>query len=196
MRTRNLLSVFILFCFVAVHINSTNAQNKKFNENSVRYILADIQLRNDYSEYKKDIKVNPNNVEAIKRWISGVRVINIDKFERKDIEGKGWRVVHKGTSFRVNGIDVELSTEQKLYDEYIVRYIIADMQLSKEYGKYNSQKTENANCAEAIKRWEVGVRVSNINEFERKLIGEKGWSIVHKGTSFRVHGADIILNTN
>lgn len=75
----------------------------------VRYILADIQLGNVIDYYRENIS-DEETAEAIRQWDAGIRVININDFERKLINGQ-WQVIYAGTETPINGSDVILSTE-------------------------------------------------------------------------------------
>ena len=194
MKTRVLLISLVTLSFILCGNYNSFSQNQ-FDEADVRYKIADMQLGGVYGFYKGQENNDPNTKEAVKRWENRVRVSNINKFERKIVEGKGWLIVHKGTNNRVHGDDIKLTTDNK-FDEADVRYKIADMQLGGVYGFYKGQENNDPNTKEAVKRWENRVRVSNINKFERKIVEGKGWLIVHEGTNNRVHGGDIKLTTD
>ncbi len=49
--------------------------------------------------------------------------------------------------------------------------------------------------AEALRRWDGGIRVENIEEFERKLVNGQ-WQIVHTGTENPIIGIDVILTSD
>lgn len=80
------------------------------NEKIVRYILADSQLGNLIDDYRKVVD-QPNAAEAVCRWDKGVRVQNIDKFERKVVGAQGWNVVYAGTNTIIDGMDVSLTSD-------------------------------------------------------------------------------------
>jgi hypothetical protein len=46
--------------------------------------------------------------------------------------------------------------------------------------------------AEALRRWDAGIRVANPEIFERKIV-ENNWQIVYLGTEIPISGKDIIL---
>ncbi len=77
-----------------------------YDERSVRYILADIQIGHVASFYRGHS--SPNDKEAIRRWDAGVRVANINKFDRVVVWGKSWQIVYKGTTRTVNPTDIML----------------------------------------------------------------------------------------
>jgi hypothetical protein len=79
------------------------------NESHVRYILADIQSGNIADYYRANI-TDEETAEALRRWDAGMRVANIDRFERKQIDGKVL-IVYTGTDTLIKGMDVKLSSE-------------------------------------------------------------------------------------
>jgi hypothetical protein len=76
-------------------------------EARVRYIMTDIQLSGLY-DYYLSFPEDPEVLEAIRRWDQGIRVVNIDQFERK-MAGDNWQIVYYGTETIINGMDVILS---------------------------------------------------------------------------------------
>jgi hypothetical protein len=76
------------------------------DESHVRYILADIQLGDVVDAYRANI-VDEETAEALRRWDTGIRVMNIDEFERKMVD-RQWRIVHIGTDEPIVGTDVIL----------------------------------------------------------------------------------------
>ena len=80
-----------------------------YEEWRVRYILADISLGGPLSYYK-GYPNNKNAVESVKRWESGVRPTNSDKFERRLVNGST-TITYKGTDNMINGMDVKLTTD-------------------------------------------------------------------------------------
>ena len=79
------------------------------NEAFVRYMLADIQLSNTADDYRANI-TNEETAEALRRWDAGVRVNNIEQFERKMINGQ-WRIVSVGTEDRARGMEIKLTSD-------------------------------------------------------------------------------------
>jgi hypothetical protein len=198
MKTKILIGVLTAFLITVCSYNNCFSQSNQYDEAAVRYKIADMQLGDVYGFYKKQENNDPNTKEAVKRWKNGIRISNIDDFERKIMGERGWLVVNKGTNITASGLDMKLSNEKKRnqYDEAAVRYKIADMQLGNVYGFYKSQQNNDPNTKEAVVRWEKGVRVRNINDFERKIVGDKGWLVVHKGTNTTVNGLDVELTTD
>lgn len=79
------------------------------NESHVRYILADIQLGKVANKYRANI-TDQETVEALRRWDAGIRVINIEKFERRVVTEQ-WQIVYVGTENSINGMDVKLTSD-------------------------------------------------------------------------------------
>ncbi len=79
-------------------------------------------------------------------------------------------------------------------NESYVRFILADVQLGDLVEHYRAN-INNEETAEALRRWDGGIRVDNIEEFERKIVDEQ-WLIVYTGTEDPVSGTDIILNSD
>jgi hypothetical protein len=73
-----------------------------------------------------------------------------------------------------------------------VRYIIADIQLGSVDGYYRGFLDQPA-VADAISRWDAGIRVQNITDFERIINGDAGWQVVYAGTTTLINGMDVIL---
>ena len=93
----------------------------------VRYLLADMtlggntRLYRDYAVTERD----PDSreayrtgeaahemgcQEAVVRFDAGVKIINLDQFERKKVDGKTL-ITHKGSNERISGMLVKLSTD-------------------------------------------------------------------------------------
>ena len=79
-------------------------------------------------------------------------------------------------------------------NESFVRYMLADSQLGDVADEYRVKMT-NEETAEALRRWDAGVRVSNIKQFERKII-QGQWQIVSVGTENRARGMEIKLTSD
>lgn len=79
------------------------------NEAHVRYILADIQLGNIADEYRSNI-INEETADSLRRWDGGIRVVNIDEFERKVVDGQ-WQIVYALTDKQVIGTDIILISD-------------------------------------------------------------------------------------
>lgn len=79
------------------------------NESRVRYILADIQLMNTTTPYRAKI-ADEETAEALRQWDAGIRVANVDQFERKNVAGQ-WQIVYTGSEEPIKGSDVSLTSD-------------------------------------------------------------------------------------
>ena len=70
-----------------------------------------------------------------------------------------------------------------------VRYILADITCGGPVAYYR-QHLDDKNAREAVNRWENGVRVTNPNSFERKIVNGS-WTITYKGTNRAIDGMDV-----
>lgn len=150
----------------------------------VRYMLADMQLGNVvdyYRQFTDDLAV----ATAVKWWDIGVRVENIQQFERKIVGFAGWKVVYIGTENMIQGMDIKLVGECQAK----INYILADIKLGNVLDYYSARTNELA-VSEAIKLWKQNVRVSNINDFERKTVRDLGWKVTYKGTNIPIFGTE------
>lgn len=111
MKHKNVITI-ILMLGIFFLIGAAN-QAQAYNEARVRYILADISLGGSIAYYR-DFPNNPNAREALQRWERGVRVLNIDQFDRCDEVG-GAGIVYAGTCDVIDGMDVDLTSDHPAY---------------------------------------------------------------------------------
>jgi hypothetical protein len=74
-----------------------------------------------------------------------------------------------------------------------VRYIMADVQLGAGIDAYRPLADPAA--VEAVRRWDVGIRVVNLGQFERQSAGNQAWQVVYVGTTTLIDGMDVELST-
>jgi len=86
---------------------------------------------------------------------------------------------------------VALVAVAQAYDEASVRYILADMALGGPVSYYRAHTDEDDPC-EAVGRYDDGVRCTNSDDFERKIV-DGSWRIVYSGTTTRISGTDVRL---
>jgi hypothetical protein len=84
-----------------------------------------------------------------------------------------------------------LSFTPQSTNESHVRYIMADMQLGQGVAIYRDHIMDEE-TAEAVRRWDAGMRAANIQAFERKNVNGQ-WLIVYVGTQNAVNGQNITL---
>ncbi len=165
--------IYIYFKNTTQRIHGMNAYltTDPFNEDRVRIILLAISLGTPISYYR-GFPNESHAVEAVRRWDSGVRVLNYEDAEIKDI-GDGLYVYFKNTNQRIYGMYAFLTSES--YNEARVRYILLDISLGGPIDYYRGFPND-PNAVEAVNRWDAGVRVRNIENFERKIV-DGYWSI-------------------
>ncbi len=186
MRTRRICLLPLLLTLATVLPGSTAAEDR-FDELRVRHILADISHGGPVSYYAAHTK-DPHAVEAVRRWRQGVRVLNADRFERRIVQGS-WTIVSTGTERRIDPRDVWLTT-----DEARVRSIMVDITHGGPLSYYGAHPNDPL-AVEAVRRWRNGVRVSNPDRFERRILDGR-WALVYAGTRRTIETADIRLTTD
>lgn len=164
-------------------------------EGQVRYILADAELGGVIDYYRQYLD-QPAVAEAVRRWDSGVRVANLERFERLILDYAGWKVVYRGEGHLVNSQDIQLTSDLQtsadacLSDEGRIAYILADIQLGGVDGYYR-QFLDDPLVVEALRRWDAGVRITDVQAFERRVVGDAGWTITYLGSDLRVDCGDL-----
>jgi hypothetical protein len=94
--------------------SATSTTRPAYDEAAVRYELVLMQLDKQVGFYYRH-STALTDVETVRRWDEGVRVVNIDSFEAycpPNPEGcESVLAVYKGTSKMINGMDVILTTD-------------------------------------------------------------------------------------
>ncbi len=92
--------------------------------------------------------------------------------------------------------------QQVIWREPQVRYLLADMTGGGKTEMYRKYATEerDPDSSEAIRRWDAGVRVVNMSDFERRWITNslakdgRAFRVVLRGTSRTIKGHEVILS--
>ncbi|MFX0208554.1 MAG: hypothetical protein ACFFDT_21410 [Candidatus Hodarchaeota archaeon] len=93
----------------------------QYDEAGVRRIMLDITLAGTYAYFNAH-RDEANPKEALRRWDAGVRVVNADEFERKEVGAPGnWRHTYKGTTTEIDGMDVILTTDTNSQQRVITK---------------------------------------------------------------------------
>jgi len=165
---------------------------KLYNEQHVRYILADLCLGAELTEYQTQFN-NPDVQEALVRRTDHVKVANLDDLERIKFNGN-WTIVKKGTKTPVDVKIIALDIDEDFYQED-ARYMFADMCLggSTDFYREILYKWRDPNAGGAIKMLDDGLKITNLSLFERRTYGDK-CDIVYKGTTIRITGNDVKLS--
>jgi len=165
-----------------------------FQCDRVRAILADLALGADLSMYEKRRK-DPNVAEALRRWAGGCRVLNQDWFKRDEVDGQS-KIVYAGTTNIADGARIRLNSDLD-YSEIKVRYYLADIYLGGGRSFYFgvAESSHETGCREAVARFDFGVRIINIDQFERKSVNGQTL-ITRKSERARISGKEIALSTD
>jgi hypothetical protein len=151
-----------------------------FIEPEIRSFMLELNLGKTKSKvcHEKNIQF----AEALRRDSVGVKILNLDDI-RKD---KG-QVAKK----------IVLSSDVD-YDEDLVCYMLADMCLGGPAGFYAEifDMWRDPNAGEAVRRWNEGIRIKNILEFDRVKLSGKGTKIVWKGSLRIITGNETVLTVN
>jgi hypothetical protein len=106
------------------------------------------------------------------------------------------RVYSESTDGRndIKYVDELLSFTPLSTNEAHVRYIIVDSQLLNTAEPYRSKFTDEETY-EALRRWDAGIRVTNLDQFARKLVNGQ-WQVVYAGTENPIKGMDVKLTSD
>ena len=171
-----------------------------FDQTAMRLALLDLTLGSTVSF---DVRTLLSSVgktadvtmaEAVRRWNAGARVLNAHWFATKG-EGRKRRLVYRGTGLAADGSRVQLNSDLA-YPETNVRYFLADMSLGGSHDFYHrtAEAAHEMGCQEAVVRHDTGVKVTNLDQFERKKVDGKTL-ITRKGSNERISGMEVKLST-
>ena len=87
--------------------------------------------------------------------------------------------------------------QEVIWREPQVRYIVADMMLggSRDFYHRTAESAHEMGCQEAVARVDAGVKVTNLDQFERKQVDGKTL-ITHRGSNERISGMQVKLSTD
>ena len=88
------------------------------------------------------------------------------------------------------GLTCDPAPREPQYHENRVLYLLADMQLGGPAGNVRLNPAD-PNSVEAVRRWKAGIRIENIEDFERKVVGDRGLLVVYRGTESPVRFFDV-----
>jgi hypothetical protein len=162
-----------------------------FSQATVRTVLLALTLGTPPENYAIKARKDAGIAEALRRYSAGCRVSNVHLFER---HGKDFLV--KASNHPVDPILIKLNSDFA-YPEVNVRYFLADMFLSGSRDFYHrvSEAAHEMGCLEAVARFDAGVKVANLDQFERKKVGGKTL-ITRKGSDERISGTMVKLSTD
>ena len=165
-----------------------------FQDSAMRVALLHFALGKPLSE-SEGRKHDANTSEAIRRWNAGARVLNTNWFEMRGA-GIERRAYFQGTDRLAEGSYVRLNCDFA-YPEVNVRYFMADMMLggSRDFYYRTAEAAHEMGCREAVARYDGGVRITNLDQFERKNVGGKVL-VTRKGSDQRISGSEVKLSTD
>jgi len=177
---------------------SADWQSAIWREPQVRYLLADLTGGGKVDMYRKYAteEHDPDSREALRLWDAGVRVVNMQDFERKWVtnqfgkDGRVFRVVFRGSSRTITGTEAVLSNDG-LISQAGLRLALLDLTLRASPDTYAGKARKDVTVAEALRRFSEGCRVSNAHLFERR-----GKGFVFRGNGNPVDAMAIRLNSD
>jgi hypothetical protein len=168
--------------------------DQTFQQSAMRTVLADLTLGRAPSFYASRA-AEPSVAEALRRWAAGVRMVNGAEFEARG-EGEQRRLVYRGTDLVIDGVRVKLNSDP-CYAESNARYFLADIVLGggADFYRRAAEEAHETGCQEAVARWENGVRITNLDQLERKRVNGQ-MVITRKGSEARISGLEVKLSTD
>jgi hypothetical protein len=171
-----------------------------WHEPQVRYLLADLTLGGNVALYRQyGREGDPDSREAMRLWDAGSRVANTNDVERTWIpnkygkDGRVMRVVFRGTRRTISGNEVLLTTDGQ-FDLGIVRAVLLDLSLGTPPAALQRKRAMDPDTAEALRRWEAGVRVLNTNRFTPR--DERSGLYFHRATGKPASTVETLLNSD
>ena len=161
----------------------------------VRMTIAELSLgrsREYYERLRDVIEIR----EALRCWDSGTRLLNTNMFALRGpsqapelIFRNDGNPVKEPIHFRLNS--------DLAYPETNVRYFLADMMLggSRDFYHRTAEAAHEMGCQEAVARFDAGVKITNLDQFERKKVDGKVL-ITRKGSDERSSGMLVKLSTD
>jgi hypothetical protein len=161
----------------------------------MRLALLELTLGNDPRDLGKRSPMDAATEEALRRFTNGCRVANVHLFERRAMDSAS------GIVFKISGRPVDPAlirlNSDVPFPEINVRYFLADMSLggSRDFYHRVSEEAHEMGCLEAVVRLDAGVKVTNLDLFERKKVDGKTL-ITRKGSNERINGNEVKLSTD
>jgi hypothetical protein len=167
-----------------------------FSQSAMRLVvLLDLTLSCPVGAYQKRAKSEPATAEALRRWAEGCRAVNARWFAALGQPPKR-RLIVAATRLPAEGSRVVLNSDFA-YPEVNVRYFLADIYLggSREFYYRVAESAHEMGCQEAVARFDAGVRITNLEQLERKQVEGKTL-ITRKGSNERINGLEVKLSTD
>ena len=166
-----------------------------FSQAAMRLALLDLTLGCPTDPWQKRATSDPAAAEALRRWSEGCRVINARCFAASGTPTER-RLTFASSGLPADGYRVVLNSDLP-YPEVNARYFLADMLLggSREFYVGAAESAHELGCQEAVARFDAGVKITNLEAFERKRVGG-AMLITHKGSDKRISGLEVKLSTD
>jgi hypothetical protein len=162
-----------------------------FQQGTMRVALLDLTLGTLPKEYAIKAREDASIAEALRRFSEGCRVSNAHLFDRR---GKDF--VFKVAGQPLDPMFIKLNSDLA-YPETNVRYFLADMFLggSRDFYHRAAEAAHEMGCQEAVARFDAGVKITNIDQFERKQVDGKTL-ITRKKSDERIGGTEVKLSSD
>ena len=175
--------------------------DRDFSADTMRLVLLHLNLGELPANYASR-QGEPAVAEALRRWSSGCRAVNSNWFERRSVFVHGMPnspqhfIYYRGTSHAADGSRVVLNSDVA-YPETNARYFLADLMLggSRDFYHRTAEAAHEMGCQEAVARFDAGVKITNLDQFERKQVDGKVL-ITRKGSNERISGMLVKLSTD
>jgi hypothetical protein len=166
-----------------------------FSQAAMRLVLLDMTLGCPTASYQEQAKSDPAVTEALRRWREGCRAANARWFAASG-EPLKRRLSFAATGLPADGSRVVLNSDFA-YPEVNARYFLADIYLggSREFYHGAAEAAHEMGCQEAVARYDAGVKITNLDEFERKKV-DGNTLITRKGSHQRISGLELKLSTD
>jgi hypothetical protein len=167
----------------------------KFQQAPMRVVLAELSMGRPPKAYASR-RSAPHIAEALRRWEAGARALNTNWFEWGGEKKKPDLLQYRGTHAPIDGTHVRLNSDAA-YPETNVRYFLADIYLGGGRDFYHrvAEGAHEMGCQEAVARFDAGVKITNLDQFERKQVGGKTL-ITRKGSDQRISGLEVKLSSD
>ena len=167
-----------------------------FQHAPMRLVIAELSMGRTPKFYEAK-KKDPNVAEASRRWVAGARALNTNQFAWGGVKMRPPDILqYRDTDVPIDGTHVVLNCDLP-YPEVNVRYFMADMALggSRDFYWRTAEIAHEMGCLEAVLRHDAGVKITNLDQFERKQVDGKTL-ITRKGSNERISGTLVKLSTD
>ena len=166
------------------------------------------KLTRVFGDYSGIASGKPGEVTPTKFW--GIRGIGMDAagniyvamsemgscLRKFSPDGKLLWELRGTTTKLIDPFQIRLNSDVP-YPETNVRYFLADMYLggSRDFYHRTAEAAHEMGCKEAVARFDAGVGITNLDQFERKKLDGKV-IITRKGSNERISGMAVKLSTD